>query len=1078
MKRILTWAAIAAGSIAALFVVASALAYFLLDVDALVREQVAKQQPEIERQLGRKVEIGEVSTRFFPTLGARIDGIRVAGAPSAADEGPLLQVGSAGFDLDLLGVLLSLGTRVELDAIYLDGLRVELVRRADGTLSIADILDRPAEEPQPEEKAEGLDPAVLELLQRISIGEIRLAGAEVHLIDHAAPGGKPVESVVREIDLRLRDVRLGGDLTVELKAAAFAQKRNVDVRATVSVPADLQLDGLPPLHDVRARIDDLDLGPALPYVPLELRAAVLAADFSVPELAPAKPAEVNGFVALKGLHFEGGEPVDVRLQADLVADLKNLGAQIDQLLLRVGTVEISASGALRDLAAQPRFENFIVTSKNLDPAPLLAAFPMARASLPEGAKVQGPASLELRASGTAEAQSLNLVFDLGGVHMLLPGTFVKPAGTPFALRVEGDFTPSSAALRKANLRLDELDLDVTGNVRDFAAPVYDFSLAAKPFSVDRLVRLLPQAGEALAAADTKAAGKGALSGHLKGKPGDLSANVALSLSDVDLTLPDTTVRGGVKARIYANGNPESAIKAGLLLDAGDSIIRIPGTLQKEAATPFVIDVLADKRGERLAFEKFDVRLAELQMTAKGALGPDDAALDVALLPLDLDQFAKTVPAVPADLVKDGSVSGALQVRGNPSNQESLVVELQRLDLKLGESDLHATASVRNLAAPDITADLRSRNLDLDALMPGGEGQAEGETEAPEREDDPELKKLRAVATFDLAKLRLQGRDMQNVRGRLVVQDGVLRIEQATLGLYGGTVSATGTEAEIWRGKMPFKARLDVKNVDVAQLVAGEFDTRDLLSGRGTFQVNLDGQGFDRESLEHHLTGAWSAALQEGRLSTVSITSSVLGGLASLPGIQPQRLASEGDLRDLLAGFEVQNGRMNLQKPLKLALDGSRVELGGAVGIGGDLFLDGTYFLAPAVVSKITAGKCTIEKEAAVPLKVSGSAAKPSVQPDAKALGVLLAKACVAGKAQEAVDKLVGGQARQALDKAEDDARKAAAAAQQQVDEAKAEAQRQVDAAKAEADRKKKEAEDRAKKKAEDEAKKLRKGLGF
>src|SRR5690606_37830853 len=219
----------------------------------------------------------------------------------------------------------------------------------------------------------------------------------------------------------------------------------------------------------------------------------------------------------------------------------------------------------------------------------------------------------------------------------VPGTFAKPRATPFALRVEGDFSETTAALRKANLRLDELDVDLTGTVRDFAAPTYDFSLAARPFSVDRLVRLLPQAAEQMRAANVRAGGKGSMSGHMKGSPGKLSANFDLGLREIDLELPDTTVRGAVQMRVFANGDPAGKLQAGLRLDAADSVIRIPETLQKEAATPFVIDVFAERDGGRLGFQKFDVRLAELQLAAKGSIGGSGSALEVTLLPLDLEK---------------------------------------------------------------------------------------------------------------------------------------------------------------------------------------------------------------------------------------------------------------------------------------------------------------------------------------------------------------------------------------------------------------------------------------------------------
>jgi AsmA protein len=293
------------------------------------------------------------------------------------------------------------------------------------------------------------------------------------------------------------------------------------------------------------------------------------------------------------------------------------------------------------------------------------------------------------------------------------------------------------------------------------------------------------------------------------------------------------------------------------------------------------------------------------------------------------------------------------------------------------------------------------------------------------------------------------------------------VEQATFDLYGGKVRATGTEADIWRGAMPFKARLAATNVDVGHLLAGEFDSTGLLSGKGNLDVELDGEGFDMDALQQHLTGGWSLALQNGKLSTAAISTAVLGGLADIPGLAPQKLASEGDLRDLLAGFVVEKGRMNLKKPIQLQLDGSKVELDGAVGIAGDLFLDGTYFVSPQLVSRVTGGRCTISQPAGVPLSVTGSAAKPSVKPDTRALGVLVAKSCLAGKAQEAVDRLTGGAAKEAIGKAESQVEEASAAARQKADEVKAEAEQ-----------KRKATEEKAKEKARDEAKKLKGKLGF
>lgn len=1069
-RRLLASIAIALGSLAALFVGASAIAFLLVDVDALVHEQIQRYRPAIEERLGREVEVGAVSTRFFPTLGARIEGIRVGAAPGAENEGPLLAIGSAGFDLDLLGVLLSAGRKVDLDAIYLDGVRVEVVRRADGTLSLDDILAR-LEKPAEEEEAAQEETDLGEILERIAVGEVRMADAAIVLVDRAAPGGAPVESAIRQIDLRLRDFRFGKPVSVQLRAAAFAEKRNVDVQAVVGpIPADLKLEGLPPVRDVRMRLDRLDVAPALPYLPVPLRAAVVSSDLRIPQLSSTAESRLQGYLAVDGLRFEGGEATDLRLEIDLIADLAHLGADVERLALRIGRVQLDASGKLRDLGHAPRFENFVVRSTTLEPRVLLAAFPMLGESLPAGSEFAGAARLDLRASGTAERQTLALAIDLGPLAIRIPDAFQKPAEVPLALRVEGDFGPDFASLRKANLRLDELDLDLSGTVRDFAAPVYDFTLAAKPFSVDRMVRLLPQAAVRLEAAQARAGGKGSISGHLEGGPGKLSANLALALEEVEIELPDTTVRGGLRTRLFASGDPAARLRAGLLFDAGDSVIRIPGLIRKDATTPFVVDVVADKRGNELRFEKFDVRLAEASLVASGAMGlaGGDAALAVELRPVDLERLARTIPAIPAERVKNGSVEGRLSVRGNPSALATVAVDLERFALRLGRSDIQAKATVRNLEAPEIAAEIRSAFLDLDELLPAGEEEG-APAKAEEREDDPELRRIRAVATFEVGRARFLGRTMERLRGRLTLRDGLLQVEQAEFDLYGGRVRANGTSAEIWRGAIPFQARFSAEQVDVGRLLVGEADRKPLLEGRGSLQVNLDGAGFDREALERSLTGGWSLGLSNGRITAASITSSVLSGLGEVPGLDRRKLAAgEGELRDLLASFAVEGGRMNLQKPLQLRLDGNRVELGGAIGIGGDLFLDGNYFVSPTLIARLTGNRCQLPSEAAVPLRIRGSATAPSIQPDAKELAVLLGRSCLADKATAAVERLTGTSADEARRQVEE-AKAAAEAQRRELEEAAARGMREAEE---KARQQAKEAEDELKRRAKDARKKL------
>ena len=69
--------------------------------------------------------------------------VTIAPDPShKEDDRPLLQLGAVGFEFSLWDALTSHGESLKVRTVYLDGLKVNLIRYADGTLSYQDILDR------------------------------------------------------------------------------------------------------------------------------------------------------------------------------------------------------------------------------------------------------------------------------------------------------------------------------------------------------------------------------------------------------------------------------------------------------------------------------------------------------------------------------------------------------------------------------------------------------------------------------------------------------------------------------------------------------------------------------------------------------------------------------------------------------------------------------------------------------------------------------------------------------------------------------------------------------------------------
>ncbi|HUG99520.1 MAG TPA: AsmA family protein [Gammaproteobacteria bacterium] len=109
------------------------------------REEIAQ---AVEEETGRSFEIeGELSLSVFPWLGLEVGRMRL-GNPPGFDAGAFVEIGSAAVGAKLMPLL---SRRLEVSTLRLDGLRVNLVRLADGTTNWeglgGDDVDEPASLP-------------------------------------------------------------------------------------------------------------------------------------------------------------------------------------------------------------------------------------------------------------------------------------------------------------------------------------------------------------------------------------------------------------------------------------------------------------------------------------------------------------------------------------------------------------------------------------------------------------------------------------------------------------------------------------------------------------------------------------------------------------------------------------------------------------------------------------------------------------------------------------------------------------------------------------------------------------------
>jgi len=1078
MKRALRILGIGLLALVLLLVGGSAAVYYLVGFDRLANEAIAQALPSVEKALGRKVRVGEVKTGFFPTLSVEVPDVAVFGAEGEPD---LFAVAAVEVDVALWKAVLSLGKTLEIRDVRVREPRIVVLRRADGSLSIDDLLASD-EKPAAEEEPAAAWP------ENLRIGRIRIESGALYLVDAEKLGGggdlrQAALSYVEAIDLEVNHLGQGERIAVDLSLAALATEKNFRLAFQAGPLESIPPAGLPPVRNLRLEATDFALrsaGAFLGEAGRPLEEARLTAKLAVPHLAPGEPIRVDGDLAVRGLRMEGGSPFDLRTVVAAGIDPQAGDVEIDSLLVDVGGMRLKGRGAVRSATTLPRVESLEIRSEAIRLETLLALLPPLRASLPEGSKLRGPLHLEVLGSGDAAAQKLRARVDLGEAEILVPGAFAKPVDVPLSLSADADLAQGGASIREIRFHLSDLDLAVEGQVQSFDPPAFDLKLTAKPFSFDSLVRLSPAVARSLAESGTSASGQGTVEGHLRGTGRSIDARLSAALLGARLSVPQAQVEGDIRIAARFASDPASAWKAGLDLDAGSARLSVPELVDKAPQTPLVARVEAERQGSVVRVPTFDVRLGELRVEAEGSLDlrGGDSALVLTLPRADLARLRATFPALP-ERFGSGHVEGSVRLQGDPSRPGSLALTIPSISGRIGASDFAFQGSVQNLDAPEIYASLRSSFLDLDALLGDGAQERPEQEESASKEDRPELRKIRARAELQLARARFTGRDLSNVVATAVLEDGVFRLEEARFDLYGGRVSAAGSQAAIWRGKMPYQVRLSATGVDVAAAIAGETGKASPLGGRGNLEMELAGIGTEREDFERNLRGAWTLSMKEGRLTGPDLSGAAIRSLSSVPAFAGRTIPSERNLRDLFGRFLIENGQMNLEQPLRLNLGQTEVELSGAVGIFGDLRLQGRTRLPPALIASISGGRCRPEAPVEVPISVSGPPSSPGVRTEGEAVALALSKACLAGKVDEAVEKLVGEENAQKVRELESTARReakeAVARTRAEAEERKRELERQATQAKKQAEKKAQQKTQDAAKKARDEVKKR---LGF
>lgn len=1051
------------------------------DLDEMINRQKVELLPELEKALGRRVEMGEISTTILPVLGAEVRDVVVVGR--TPEEGPLLRIERVRFGVELWTAIKSLGDEIRLRELVVDGLTIEIIREADGRLSYEDVLTRLAEGPPPDEAPKPLSPEAQRFIRNLELKRIAIENGQIRLVDRAAG----TEAKITDLLVELTDVRLDEAFEVRVAAAVLADARNFDLRAEVGpVPLDDPKAALP-IAFVTLDAEGIDLAALAPYLPgdspLAIRSARLGADLRIDDPLGAKGAmKSSGRVTVAGLSVgePPGEVFDLVVEPNLTFALASGTVDLTGFRVALAEMKLTADGRITEvLSGRPSFSGVVLTTEGLHFGRLFALLPMARAALPPGAVLDGPFSVAVKADGDPDAQQIALSVDLDGATVTMPDAIAKPAGTPLHAALEAHLTRKDLDLKKFDLVFGPLALRLAGTVKNFDDPVFDLAGGIARTPIAGVVRLLPAVAQAVPA-EVQIGGDIALDLAAKGSRETFDGTVDLRVTGADLRTPAATLDGSGQVAVTAKGQPGGAIAVTAKSDLDGLAIVAGDAFNKPRGTPFDIDVQAAlAAGGGLNLPRAHIVLGPLVLDAKGSRAASGALdMQVAIEPFVLGTLAQILPGLADNPFAAARIGMRAAVKGDPAKPATVEAQLADFQFAMGQSSLAGTASVKNLDAPVIRFEFTSPYLDLDALLPGG-GEEEAPAEGKPAEVPPIVKTLDAAGSLRVARGRMADIDFTNFVAALVLRDGVLRFEKLDFDAYDGHFTAAPTAVDLRQPNPAFDLEMKLTDVDADAVLAAQANLRGVLSGRMSTTMDLSGRGLEWPTIRDSLTGDLGLALANGQFERLELGNAIVGKVGDkVPFLKVDRRVKTG-LKDLAGQFRVADGRMTLVKPMVTRTGEGPLSLEGSIGLDKTLDLRGTLQLQPETVRAWSGGKLAIDREMPVALRIGGTLLDPEVsgiEATDLVAALVIAAASAAGL----------GQLGDARRRAEEEARLAADRARAEADRLKARAAGEMAAARAAAEAKKKEAEAKArreaekakaaaKKKAEEEAKKRLRG---
>jgi len=258
------------------------------------------------------------------------------------------------------------------------------------------------------------------------------------------------------------------------------------------------------------------------------------------------------------------------------------------------------------------------------------------------------------------------------------------------------------------------------------------------------------------------------------------------------------------------------------------------------------------------------------------------------------------------------------------------IELRKLDLQLGKSDLSANGRLENFIGYALKDDqtlkgnlaLKSKLLDINELA-GIEPEEEGSDDAEENPEDGQEstteeepmevvllpKNVDFTTTAEFKKLLYDNVEIKNISGAIVLVNEKMSLKNTSMSLLDGSMKMNGFYETTDSLKPTYNFDMDVNGFDVQQTV-NTFNSIETLaplakSAKGKYSSSLNISG----ALDQQMEPLYESMFGKGKMSTDDITIQGYKPLATIGKLIKNDKLDPLNLKDLKLTFTITEGKV-------------------------------------------------------------------------------------------------------------------------------------------------------------------------